>query len=93
MTKIYINDTGSSIILETGLVLTGALSLKIAVRKPDMTEIEWPAIIHGDTAVKYITVDGDLNMPGIWTLHSNVEMSDGEWLGESVSFEVFRKFN
>ena len=93
MTKLYVNDVGSDIILETGLTLTGAISLKIIGRKPDFTEFEWDASIQDTTSVFHTTLVDDLDQPGIWTVQSSVEMSDGKWLGESVSFEVFRKFN
>jgi hypothetical protein len=93
MTKLYVGDVGSEIILETGMDLTGALSLNIIGRRPDFSEFVWTATQHELTHVKHVTALDELNMDGIWTLQSDVEMLNGNWLGESVSLEIFRKFN
>jgi hypothetical protein len=93
MVKMYVGDIGSEIILKTGLLTASANKLSIIGRRPDFSEFEWLAGTFESDSIIYTTIEGDLDVAGLWTVHSKVELPEGTWLGEAVKFEVFRKFN
>ena len=95
MSKIYINDIGVVIEIEMGESLSGATNLKLEVRKPDNTEVEWTPTVYGEgfNYLRYITVANDLDQAGVWK--ANPFLSLGGWTGraDTVVFEVYDKYN
>jgi len=91
--KIYKDDIGVEIRLNTGQSLTGATSMKIMVQKPDGTETEWVAQQYDSTTIYYVTVSGDLAASGDYTLQSYVEWGeDSKHTGESVILKIYEPF-
>ena len=53
--KVYVEDAGTVVLLNTGTDLTEATVTNIKVKKPDGSEHTWVGTIHETKYVKYIT--------------------------------------
>lgn len=84
MSKIYIGDIGTNIIVDLGSDITTATVKKIKYKKPDGTEGEWLANISGTRFFTYTSVSGDLDPIGKWILNAYVEMP--AWQGHGETF-------
>lgn len=93
MTKSYIGDTGTAIVLDTGQALAGALSQTIEVRKPDGTLTTWSATVVESTKIQHVTLAGTLAQAGLYRLQAHVVMPSGEWLGEVAQLTVYPEFS
>jgi len=95
MSKIYINDIGVVIEIEMGESLSGATNLKLEVRKPDNTEVEWTPTVYGEgfNYLRYITVANDLDQAGVWKANPFLSLDGWTGLADTVTFEVYDKYN
>lgn len=94
MTKTYIGDTGTAIVLDTGHSLAGASAVSIEARKPNGSiEVSWPGTVVESTKVQFLTLAGTLDQAGEWLLQARVELSSGTWLGETARLTVYRPFS
>ena len=92
--KIYVGDIGTDIIVDCGSDISTATVHELKVKKPDRTIVTWSADILNTKFIKHITVSGDLNQSGTYTIQSHIVIpSVGEWLGESASFVVYTPFS
>jgi hypothetical protein len=89
--NFYNNASLLSIELDTGYNLVGATNTKILFQRPDMTKGDWPATIMG-TVLKHDFNDGDLNMPGVWSMQSYFEVGGKKAIGNKVTF-IFKQSN
>lgn len=93
MTKTYIGDTGTAIVLDTGQSLAGASAVSILARKPNgSTEVTWTGTVVESTKVQFLTLAGTLDMAGDWLLQVRVVLASGTWLGETARLTVYRPF-
>ena len=93
MSKVYVGDKGTEIILECGSDISAATVRKIKAKKPDGTTVDWTAVASGTTAVKYTTLTGDLSMAGNWQLQAYVETPTWRGLGETFTLNVRPAFD
>ena len=96
MGKIYQNDIGTKIILDTETDLSDASVVKIKVKKPSGTTLEWDASIEDASAgtISYIIASSDiLDETGLWSFQAYVEFSNGAKLhGETAKLMVYQKW-
>ena len=93
MSKVYIGDTGTAIVLDTLQNISTATLAAIEVRKPNGTLVTWTGAIFETTKVRFITLAGTLDMPGDWAMQAKVTMPAGAWLGEVAMLRVYSPFN
>jgi hypothetical protein len=98
MSKIYKNQSGLRITLETGINISTASNLKIKYVKPDKTLGNWTATISGTTALykDFVNVAGasELDQSGVWILYAFITFSDGRLApGESINVMVYEEGN
>lgn len=97
MNKIYQNDVGKDLRIDTFVDLATATVLVMRVLT-STGETEWAAsAVSGDTGaltvLRYVTVAGDLAVSGIYALQAYVEWGSGsKHLGEPVRFTCYEKF-
>ncbi len=92
MGKIYAGTVGVTLHVETTIDLTGASAVSLLVRKPSGKEVEWVGSPAG-TTITYTTQANDLDEAGLYTLQAKATYPDGSlFLGETVRFTVFEKF-
>lgn len=90
--KSYVDDVGTIIILNCGVSIEDSLDFCIKVKKPDKTEVDWPAAIYQGNYLKYVINPGDLDMPGSYFLQSYIENSVWKGRGETVEWVIYAKF-
>jgi len=92
MTKSYVADIGTAIILDCGQDVSSATVRTIEAMKPDGTVVTWTAIASGLNAIRFDTLIGSLDQAGKWKLQAHVTMPTGKWLGETVELLVYAAF-
>jgi hypothetical protein len=93
MGKIYKEDIGVVIRLNTNVDITEAASQGISVSTPDGEEIFWPAEVYNTTWVTYTTEDGDLDDAGDYLLQSYAKWSDDSiHRGETYTLTVYEHY-
>lgn len=90
--KYYVGDCGTAIIVDTGTDISTATETKLSIKKPDGSSVLWVGIVYNTNYVKYITTEGDFNIPGVYFLQSYVKMPSGCWYGNTVRFVVSARF-
>lgn len=90
--KIYIGDTGLAVICDMGVDTTYAEDAVLNVRKPDGSEVQWPAEPHAvdgeSTYLIYRTQDGDLDLRGRYKVQPKLTLSTWSGYGETAEFRV-----
>ena len=92
MSKIYVGDIGTEIIAETGEDLSTATTTTIRVTKPDRTVVEWTGTVSDLTSIKYVVINGDLNLTGTYKCQAYVVLPAWQGLGETFTFKVYAVF-
>jgi len=94
MSDFYVGDTGVEITLDCGADISTASNVKIKVRKPRGSEVEWAAYKHGSdpTKIQYITGVGDFNEPGEYKLQAYLSVGAWTGSGETAHLTVTQKF-
>jgi hypothetical protein len=89
MTKVFVGDVGTMIVLDCGINLSSATVLKIRAKVPGGAGFrEWTGTLNGTQSVSYQVQEGDLNVGGTWLLQAYVEMPDWKGRGEWATMEV-----
>lgn len=93
MKRIYKNKTKLRILIDTKCDLSGYQTVTIAARKPDESEVTFPAVVkdeeHG--LIFYdVQTEEDIDQSGWWTLWPEVRFDDDRTAcGRAVRFFVF----
>lgn len=90
--KYYVGDIGTVITVDCLCTITGATNLKLKIKKPDETKVEWIPTIDGTTNLKYTVIDGDFNMAGIYYLQASLAVDGWSGLGETVDFRIYKPY-
>jgi hypothetical protein len=88
--KIYVNNI-CKFIINTHIDLTGKEDLKIEIKKPSGTIVEWIAAQDDECdkcEMAYTTNHDDLNESGNYILQSYIDGS----LGQSATFTIYDKW-
>lgn len=96
MVDIHKGEIGKIFQVLTERDLTGASSLVAKIKKPSAKVSAWIPTVYGDPTlgiVRYATVSGDLNEPGIYFLQMYGEFSGNVVaIGDAVKFKVLDDF-
>ena len=95
--EIHVGDVGTAF---TVTMMDGSLAvdlstttvLQIIFKKQDATTIERDAELVTDGAdgqMRYVTVAGDLDMAGNWSLQGYIESATGKWHSTVQEFRVY----
>lgn len=92
--KVYVGEIAKRIKVDVRVALDNLSSAYLHVEKPDGTDpATWNASVLGnpsDGFIFYDTVDGDLNISGIYRLYAELRFADGrKFFGERTFFNVF----
>lgn len=93
MTRHYIGEIGTEIIVDIGVDITGATPTKLKVKKPDGTEVEWTATVYNSNYLKYTSLIGDFNISGTYSLQASLTLSGWTGLGDVATFEIYDPFH
>lgn len=102
MSKHYLGESGTSLILDTGILVGSANFKYINYRKPDGLTGTWSASFYssysqiagavGTYFLNHTLVATDLDTPGKWRFQSSIGAIDGTWLGETVEILIYDDF-
>ena len=90
--KSYVGDVGTEILVDCGSVITGATELKLEIKKPDGTMVEWVPTIYQTNFLKYTILAGDFDLAGTYLLQSSLTINGWTGLGETAWFVVYDPF-
>lgn len=100
MTKHYVGEAGTSLILDTGVLIGSATEQYIKYRKPDGTttgsfaaslysSYSQLAAATGTYLITHTLAATDFDTPGEWRFQAYVGAIGGTWFGELVKLTVF----
>jgi hypothetical protein len=92
--KHYVGEVGTELVVKCGRDLTGAASLKLSVKRPDGSVVEWTGerAFQRKDSIRYITKRGDFNVAGEYELQSKVDLNGWEGKGKTAKFLIYEQF-
>jgi len=93
MSKIYVGDVGTVILVNMGEDISGATTTNLIVLKPgDSTEYTWSGSVYNDNYLKYTTLSGNISVEGEYKLQPYIVLSTWSGKGETVTIRVYDEF-
>ena len=106
MSKHYINEVGTDILLDTGIDISDAGFVHVTYKKPDAVTLgTWVGAIYSSYSeiakatgyyfVKYTLLVADLDQAGTWKFQAFLATTSGvagTWHGETAEEKVFALF-
>lgn len=86
--KYYNGSVGTDIIVDVGENITGGTNLKLKVKKPDGSLVEWIPTVYNSNYLKYTITTDDWNQSGVYKLHSYLTIGSWTGHGDMVEFTV-----
>lgn len=94
--EIHVNDIGTAFDItlydnDEVVDISNPVSLIINFIKKDGSCMPKTAVLKTDGTdgvLRYITVDGDLDQEGSWSLQAIVELATGKWSSDITKFKV-----
>jgi len=91
--KLFKDDVGVEIQVDTKIDLTDVTTKKLLVQKADGTDVEWLDPTVSGTKLVYTTQASDLDCAGKYRLAAYVEFgATSKHTGETASFTVYNRF-
>ena len=91
MPKIFSNDKGLIITIDMQVDLTAASSYSLVVKKPNGDIVTWTPTIVNTNYFRYITITGDLDQSGDYSIQPRLTLGSWTGSGDPVKFYVFKK--
>ena len=85
---IYEGSLGVVIVLDTGIDLASATSVRIRYKKPNGVRGSWVGDVYESTKIKYTTISGDLNVSGNWRIQAYAVLPTWTGFGTICTFPV-----
>lgn len=82
MQVVFVGDSGTVILLDCGVDISSATSVKIIAKSPQGEKKEFTSTIDGTNNVKYVIQSTDFDIAGNWLLQAYVQMPD--WTGRGA---------
>jgi hypothetical protein len=92
MSKVYVGDVGTEIVVNCGVNISSATEMSIKARKPSGAMVTLSAVLSGQNYMKHVTTEGEMNEPGNWQLQAYVDMPTWRGLGETAILPVLPPF-
>ena len=102
MSKHYIGEIGTQILLDCGISLSDITNAQIYYKKADGVVGTWPGTLYssysdlagaeGTYYVSYTLAGTDFNSSGDWELQAVVANTAGTWYGETAQMTVYGTF-
>ena len=100
MTKHYVGEAGTLLLLDTGILVGSALNPSIYYKKPDGITVgsfsaspystySQLAGLSGTYFLSHTLQAGDIDQPGEWKFQAYVGAIDGTWYGEMVRLNIY----
>lgn len=100
MSKHYLNEVGTDLLLDTGVNIGTAAFGAILYKKGDgVTQGTWTAELYssysklasatGTYFLKYTLAYGDFDISGDWRFQAHIGATDGTWYGETAKETIY----
>ena len=93
MERLFKDDEGVQFEIDTSVDLSAASVKKLMIKKPDGSLVEWTDTTISGTKIIYVSKGGDLSVPGKYLIAAYVEFPTSKHTGETVSIEVYTRFD
>jgi len=90
--KYYVDDVGTTILVDVGSDVSEATECLLYVRKPNGTVVTWIAAVSGAEEISYVVQDGDWDLAGIYMLQAYVVTPAWSGRGSTATFTVYTDF-
>jgi hypothetical protein len=88
MSKLYVGDEGTEMLVDTGSDLSTATLLQLKVKQPDGTTVSWTGSQKETTKITYTIQAGEFAQAGKHYLQAYVESPTWTGLGDTVNFAL-----
>ncbi|NOR85392.1 hypothetical protein GQ473_04685 [archaeon] len=92
MSKHYVDDIGTIITVNCVEDISAATTTEFKIKKPDGSITIWPAVVYNSTYMRYTTISGDFDTPGVYILQSHVILPTWQGLGDSAEFTIYQSY-
>lgn len=102
MSKHYINEVGTDLILDTGVLIGTATGQYIKYKNPSGVEGSFSASLYssyselakavGTYLLKHTLVSTDFSESGDWRFQAYIGAADGTWWGETIKLNIYGAF-
>lgn len=102
MSKHYIGEIGTQILLDCGIDISDITNSRIYYKKSNLIVGTWDASLYssysdlasgeGTYYVSYTLAGTDINVAGEWELQAVVANTVGTWYGETASMLIYGTF-
>lgn len=102
MSKHYVGETGTELILDTGILIGSATSQYIKTMNPAKVEGTFTASLYssysllaeaiGTYLLKHTLATSDFSIPGDWRFQAFIGTASGTWYGETVKLTIYDEF-
>jgi hypothetical protein len=86
MSKLYVGDVGTEMLIDTGSDLSTATLLQLKVKKPDAATVAWTGSQKETTKITYTIQAGDFDQSGVHQLQAYIESPTWTGLGDTVTY-------
>lgn len=90
--KVYVGDTGTEVLVDCGQDVSAGSLFQLSVTRPDGSSATWTAALQGTNFVRFLSLAGTFDQPGLWKLQALVTLPSGVWRGETAQFLVYSNF-
>ena len=102
MSKHYVGETGTELILDTGILIGSATSQYVKTLNPAKVEGTFTASLYssyselagltGTYLLKHTLATSDFSIPGKWKFQAFIGTASGTWYGETVDLIIYDDF-
>ena len=106
MAKHYINEVGTDLLFDTGVLMATTDALQLWYKKPGDVIGSWSGSLYssysilaaavGNYYIKYTTAvtsgTYDLDVSGDWKLQAYIADTAGTWWGETADLKIYNRF-
>lgn len=102
MTKHYVGETGTDLLLDTGILIGSASAQYIKTYSPAGVEGTFTASLYdsysslavatGTYFLKHTLATADFSVPGEWRFQAFIGTASGTWYGETVKLKIYDEF-
>ena len=87
--KVYRDTVGLEILLHVGMDISECNEARIYYYTPSGKYGSWASERSGDTMVRYMTEENDLNEVGVWGIQAKIIFNDRILYSDVVTFTVY----
>lgn len=102
MSKHYVGEIGTDILLDCGTDISDAVQQEIWYRKPGAVAMgSWTGALFsshstetgaaGTNFISYTLAAGDLDLPGDWRFQAYIATAVGTWWGDMIKETIYDK--